>query len=156
VEFKGNLTRLAGAGAALAFGSTLLVGAASSAQATPVYYQVHNANNSAACLQVYISGSKGNIGLGNCDRSAKVVWTITGGIFRNPASGHCLDGNGTDVYTFPCNGGAYQDWTTSSGSPKYIRHTESGKYLSARGILGEEVGFESTTATTSRWVIEQL
>ncbi|MEU5266031.1 ricin-type beta-trefoil lectin domain protein [Amycolatopsis sp. NPDC021455] len=155
MEFKGNLTRLAGACAALAFGSTLLVGGASSAQAAPVYYQVHNANNSRLCLQLNISAGKGNVILGDCNRSASVVWTISGGIFRNPVSGHCLDGNGADVYTFPCNGGAYQQWSNSA-SPTYIKHAWSDKYLTARGIPGEEVAFATSTATSSRWVIEQL
>ncbi|MFF1324944.1 RICIN domain-containing protein [Streptomyces chartreusis] len=156
MEFKGNLMRLAGAGAAIAFGSTLLVGGATSAQAAPVNYQVINGNSSNSCLQVNISGGKGNLVLGKCDRSAKQVWQIAGGIFRNPASGHCLDGNGADVYTFPCNGGAYQKWTTTSGSAKSIRHTQSGKYLDANGTVGAQVVFQPTIGTASRWVIDPV
>lgn len=153
---KGNFIRLAAAGAAVAFGSTLLVGGATSAQAAPVNYQVINGNSSNSCLQVNISGGKGNLVLGTCDRSAKQVWQISGGIFRNPASGHCLDGNGADVYTFPCNGGAYQKWTTTSGSPKSIKHNQSGKYLHASGKVGAEVVFQPTIGTASRWVIDQV
>ncbi|MFE5096220.1 ricin-type beta-trefoil lectin domain protein [Streptomyces sp. NPDC056638] len=156
MELKGNFIRLAGASAAIAFGSTLLVGAATSAQAAPVNYQVINGNSSNSCLQVNISGGKGNLVLGNCDRSAKQVWQISGGIFRNPASGHCLDGNGADVYTFPCNGGEFQKWTTTSGSPKSIRHTQSGKYLDANGKAGAQVVFQSTIGTASRWVIDPV
>lgn len=158
MELKGHFIRLAGAGAAIAFGSTLLVGGATSAQAAaPVYYQVINGNSRNSCLQVVGTPTgKGNVVLGNCDRSAKQVWTITGGIFRNPASGHCLDGNGADVYTYPCNGGAYQKWTTTSGSPKSIRHDWSKKYLHADGIVGHEVVFRPTIGTASRWVIDQV
>ncbi|MFF2851932.1 ricin-type beta-trefoil lectin domain protein [Streptomyces sp. NPDC058001] len=156
MELKGNVIRIAGAGAAIAFSSTLLVGTATSAQAAPVYYQVINGNSSNSCLQVNISGGKGNLVLGNCDRSAKQVWTIIGGIFRNPTSGHCLDGNGADVYTFPCNGGGFQKWTTTSGSPKSIKHNQSGKYLDANGKVGAEVVFKPTIATASRWVIDQV
>jgi hypothetical protein len=161
MERKGHFTRLAGAGAAIAFGSTLLDGAATPAQAAPVYYQVINGNSSNSCLQV--SGvvlddpaDQGNIVLGNCDRSAKQVWTITGGIFRNPASGHCLDGNGADVYTYRCNAGGYQKWTTTSGSPKSIKHDWSGKYLHANGTVGAQVVFQPTIGTASRWVIDQV
>ncbi|MFJ6572187.1 RICIN domain-containing protein [Streptomyces sp. NPDC091292] len=158
MELKGNLKRLAGTGAALAFSSTLLVGAGTSAQAAApvVYYQVINGNSSNSCLQVNVSGGKGNLVLGNCDRSAKQVWTIKGGIFRNPASNHCLDGNGADVYTFECNGGKYQKWTTTSGSPKSIQHDESKKYLHANGRVGAEVEFKPTIGTASRWVIDQV
>ncbi|WP_434599928.1 RICIN domain-containing protein [Streptomyces sp. A5-4] len=158
MELKGRFIRLAGAGAAIAFGSTLLAGAPASAQAAaPVYYQVINANSRNSCLQVVdVPTGKGNLVLGNCDRSAKQVWTISGGIFRNPVSGHCLDGNGADVYTFPCNGGGYQQWTTTSGSPKSIKHNWSGKYLHANGLLGAQVVFQPTIGTASRWVIDQV
>ncbi|MCE6995370.1 RICIN domain-containing protein [Saccharothrix sp. S26] len=154
---KGKRIRLVGVGAAVAFGSTLLAGTATTAQAAPVYYQVINANGINSCLQVNISGGKGNLVLGNCDRSAKQVWTISGGIFRNPVSGHCLDGNGADVYTFPCNGGAYQKWTTiSSTSKKSIRHDWSGKFLDGNGALGANVVFQPSIETASRWVIDQV
>jgi hypothetical protein len=156
MELRGSLIRLAGAGAAAVFGSALMVGAATSAQAAPVNYQVINGNSSNACLQVNISGGKGDLVLGTCDRSAKQVWQISGGVFRNPASGQCLDGNGADVYTYPCNGGAYQKWTTTSGSPKSIRHTQSGKYLDANGQVGAEVVFQPTIGTASRWVIDAV
>ncbi|MFB7914645.1 ricin-type beta-trefoil lectin domain protein [Streptomyces sp. NPDC056061] len=156
MELRGNLVRLAGAGAAIAFTSTLLVGATASAQAAAVNYQVINGNSSNSCLQVNISGGKGNLVLGNCDRSAKQVWQISGGVFKNPASGHCLDGNGTDVYTYPCNGGAFQKWTTTSGSPKSIKHNQSGKYLDANGKVGAQVVFQPTIGTASRWVIDQV
>ncbi|NUT46978.1 MAG: hypothetical protein HOV94_06585 [Saccharothrix sp.] len=157
MELKAKLARLAGVGAAVAFGSSLLVGAATTAQAATVYYQVINGNSSNSCLQVVdVPTGKGNLVLGNCDRSAKQVWTITGGVFRNPASGHCLDGNGADVYTYPCNGGAYQKWTTTSGSPKSISHDWSGKYLHASGTVGAQVVFQPTIGTASRWVIDQV
>jgi hypothetical protein len=159
MELKGHFIRLTGAGAAIAFGSTLLVGAATSAQAAPpVYYQVINGNSSNSCLQAVVPDpkAKGNVVLGNCDRSAKQVWTITGGIFRNPASGHCLDGNGADVYMYPCNGGPYQKWTTTSGSPKSIRHDWSTKYLHANGNVRDEVEFRPTIGTASRWVIDKV
>ncbi|MFD3682292.1 ricin-type beta-trefoil lectin domain protein [Streptomyces sp. NPDC058613] len=159
MELKGQFSRLAGAGAAIAIGSTLLVGAPASAQAAaPVYYQVINANSSNSCLQVVmdVPAGKGNLVLGNCDRSAKQVWTITGGIFRNPQSGHCLDGNGADVYTFPCNGGAYQKWTTTSGTKKSIKHDWSGKYLDANGRVGASVVFQPTIGTASRWVFDRV
>ncbi|MEV7085203.1 ricin-type beta-trefoil lectin domain protein [Streptomyces sp. NPDC093085] len=161
---KETFTRLAGASAAIACGATLLAGGAASAQAAPaarapqaVNYQVANGNNRNACLQVSnTSGGKGDIVLGTCDRSAKQVWRIAGGVFSNPASGHCLDGNGADVYTHKCNGGKYQKWSTTSGSPKYIKHTESGRYLHASGKVGSEVGFQPTTGTSSRWVITKV
>ncbi|WP_033441852.1 ricin-type beta-trefoil lectin domain protein [Saccharothrix sp. NRRL B-16314] len=160
MKLKANLRRLTSAGAAIAFGSTLLVGVATSAQAgqtaQAVYYQVRNANSTNSCLQVNITAGKGNLVLGNCDRSAKQVWTIVDRVWRNPVSNHCLDGNGADVYTFACNGGSYQLYNTSSGSPKYILHELSGKYLHARGFIGEEVVYAPSISTTSRWVIEQV
>ncbi|WIX77133.1 ricin-type beta-trefoil lectin domain protein [Amycolatopsis carbonis] len=155
MEFRGNRTRIAAAGAAVAFGSALLVAGATSAQAAG-NYQVINGNSSNSCLQVNISGGKGNLVLGTCDRSAKQVWRIAGGIFTNPASGQCLDGNGTDVYTYPCNGGAYQKWTTTGSSPTSIRHTQSGKYLDASGKVGAQVVFQSTIGLASRWVIDAV
>lgn len=155
---KGRLTRLAGAGAALALGSTLMVGAATTAQAAPVYYQVINGNSSNACLQVTAqTGEEGIVVLGTCDRSAKQVWQISGGVFRNPATGECLDGNGAKVYTLPCNGGLYQLWTTTSSSnPKSIYHDWSGNYLNGSGVIGSQVNFQPTIGTASRWVIDQL
>ncbi|MFH8561896.1 RICIN domain-containing protein [Streptomyces sp. NPDC017988] len=157
MELKGHLARLAGAGAAIPFGSTLLVGGATPAQAAPVYYQVINGNSSNACLQVVDAQTgKGNLVLARCDRSAKQVWTISGGIFRNPASGHCLDGNGADVYSHPCNGGGYQKWTTTSGTAKSIKHNWSGKYLHADGDIGNQVVFRPTIETASRWVFDQV
>ncbi|MFJ6621361.1 RICIN domain-containing protein [Kitasatospora sp. NPDC091335] len=155
MESKGNVTRIAGAGAAIAFSSTLLVGGATPAHAV-TYYEVANANNTSACLQVDARTDPGNVVLGSCDRSAKQVWQISGGVFKNPASGHCLDGNGADVYTHPCNGGDYQKWTTTSGSPKSIKHNKSGKYLDANGTVGAEVGFQPTISTASRWVIRTV
>ncbi|MEV7867784.1 ricin-type beta-trefoil lectin domain protein [Streptomyces sp. NPDC088124] len=160
---KGTFTRFAGAGAALAFGSTLLAGAATSAQAAQTAqapqaanFQVINGNSSNSCLQVVnISAGKGNVTLGKCDRSAKQVWQISGGFFKNPASGHCLDGNGADVYTFKCNKGKYQKWTTTSGSPKQIKHDWSGKYLHGNGKVGSEVVFKPA-GQSSRWVIGQV
>jgi hypothetical protein len=158
MNVKKRPARLAGVAAAIAFGSTLLVGAATPAQAVPaVYYQVINGNSANSCLQVVdVPTGKGNLVLGNCDRSAKQVWTIVNGVWTNPASGHCLDGNGADVYTYPCNYGPYQHYTTTSGSPKYIRHSQSLKYLHANGIVGSHVVYAPTTGTSSRWVIDQV
>lgn len=167
MELKGNLVRLAGTGAAMVFGSTLLVGAAASAQAAQtasvrapqaVSYQVVNGNNSKACLQVTNAHTgTGTVSLGTCDRSAKQKWEISGGVFKNSATGHCLDGNGANVYTKPCNNGGYQKWTTTSGSPKYIRHTQSkGKYLHANGKVGDLAVFKTASGSSSRWVLGQL
>ncbi|MEU5180694.1 RICIN domain-containing protein [Streptomyces longwoodensis] len=156
MELKASLTRFAGVGAALACGAALLAGGTAPARAAAVNYQVINGNSSNSCLQVNISGGKGDLVLGTCDRSAKQVWQISGGVFRNPASGHCLDANGADVYTFPCNGGAYQKWTTTSGSPKSIRHDWSGTYLDANGRVGATVGLQPTISTASRWVIDPV
>nr|WP_052477762.1 ricin-type beta-trefoil lectin domain protein [Kibdelosporangium sp. MJ126-NF4]CEL13817.1 hypothetical protein [Kibdelosporangium sp. MJ126-NF4]CTQ88185.1 hypothetical protein [Kibdelosporangium sp. MJ126-NF4] len=158
MKLKDNLTRLTGAVAAIAFGSTLLVGAASAAQAAaPVYYQVINGNSRNACLQVMDAQTgEGYLVLGVCDRSAKQVWTIINGVFRNPASGHCLDGNGAKVYTKPCNGGGYQQWTTTSDSPKSIKHEHSDKYLHGTGTVGSQVIFQRTIGEASRWVIDQV
>ncbi|MGW1976248.1 RICIN domain-containing protein [Streptomyces sp. NPDC001889] len=149
--------RLAGTGAAMAFGSALLVGAETSAQAAPVNYQVVNGNSRNACLQlVNVSADRKNLVLATCDRSAKQVWRIAGGVFSNPASGFCLDGDGADVYALRCNGGGYQKWTTTSGSPKSIRHNQSGRYLHADGEAGDQVVFKPTKATASRWVLDRL
>ncbi|MFF8932003.1 hypothetical protein ACF1AO_32580 [Streptomyces longwoodensis] len=60
------------------------------------------------------------------------------------------------LYTFPCNGGAYQKWTTTSGSPKSIRHDWSGTYLDANGRVGATVGLQPTISTASRWVIDPV
>ncbi|WP_405796612.1 RICIN domain-containing protein [Streptomyces sp. NBC_01506] len=167
MELKGKLVRLAGAGAAMAFGSTLLVGAGTSAQAVEtaeaarapqaVNYQVINGNSRNSCLQVVnIVDDKGNVTLGKCDRSAKQVWQISGGFFKNPGSGHCLDGNGADVYTFRCNNGGYQKWTTTSGSPKQIKHNWSREYLDANGSVGAHAVFQPSAGTASRWVFDKV
>ncbi|MDJ0460550.1 RICIN domain-containing protein [Streptomyces sp. H27-C3] len=159
MEDKKNFARLAGAGAALALGSTLLAGAPASAQAAaPVpIYQVKNANSSNSCLQVAnIASNKGNVNLGNCDRRASQVWTVIDGVFTNPKYKHCLDGNGADVYTGLCNDGTYQKWNTTSGSPKSIVHDVSQEWLHANGAVGDEVVFRDTKETASRWVITQV
>ncbi|MEW2411072.1 ricin-type beta-trefoil lectin domain protein [Streptomyces griseoviridis] len=153
MELKGLLARLAGAGAAGAFASSLLFGTTASAQTASspraVHYQVVNGNSRNACLQVVIT-------LATCDRSAKQVWTIAGGVFKNPATNQCLDGDGSAVYTQRCNTDGYQKWTTTSGSRKYIRHVKSGNYLHAGGGIGDRVGFRSSTGTASRWVIGRV
>lgn len=154
MEFKGTARRLGSTGASVALGATLLAAGAGSAEAGPNDYTVHNGNSSDACLQVVISGGKGNLYLGKCDGRKSQVWHIAGGIFSNPNSGHCLDGNGADVYTFKCNGGEFQKWTTTSGAAKSIRHTWSGKYLHADGDVGNEVVFRPTLTTASRWVFK--
>ncbi|MFE9400061.1 ricin-type beta-trefoil lectin domain protein [Streptomyces flavidovirens] len=158
MQNKKNFARLAGTGAALAMGSTLLAGAPASAQAAAVpIYQVINGNSSNSCLQVAnIASNKGNVVLGNCDRRASQVWTVIDGVFRNPQYKHCLDGNGADVYTGLCNGGTYQKWNTTSGSPKSILHVESQEWLHASGAVGAEVVFRDTKETASRWVIDQV
>ncbi len=159
MELKGSLIRLAGAGAALALGSTVMVGAATSAQAAAVTnYEVINGNSSNACLQVTAkTGEQGIVVLGTCDRSAKQVWQIQGGVFRNPATNGCLDGNGAEVYTLPCDStDPYQKWTTTSGSPKSIRHVQSSYYLNGSGVVGSQVNFQPTIGTGSRWVIDQV
>ncbi|MEU2732103.1 ricin-type beta-trefoil lectin domain protein [Streptomyces griseoviridis] len=161
MELKGHLARLAGAGAAGAFASTLLFGTTASAQAASspraVHYQVVNGNSRNACLQVVITQSgQGRLVLATCDRSAKQVWTIAGGVFKNPATNQCLDGDGSAVYTQRCNTDGYQQWTTTSGSRKYIRHVKSGNYLHAGGGIGDRVGFRPSTGTASRWVIGRV
>ncbi|MFI5940773.1 RICIN domain-containing protein [Streptomyces uncialis] len=157
MELTGNLLRLAGAGAAIALSATPLVGAPSAQAAPVVNYQVVNGNSRNACLQVVNAHTRtGNVVLATCDRSAKQVWRIGGGIFRNPASNHCLDGNGTDVYTTRCNTDGYQKWKTTSGSPKYINQDRGGKYLHAAGRVGEHVVYKPSSGTSSRWVIGRV
>lgn len=170
MEPKRSLTRLAGVGAAMAFGSTLLVGAATSAQAEQtqaqaqapqaVLYQVINGNSRNACLQVVdIAHNKGNVTLGTCNGSARQKWEVIDGYFVNKAVSphHCLDGNGADVYTFECDfDNGFQKWTTTSGSPKSIRHSQSRKYLHANGNIGENAVFKPSIGTASRWVIERV
>ncbi|MCX4681862.1 hypothetical protein OG413_42420 [Streptomyces sp. NBC_01433] len=47
-------------------------------------------------------------------------------------------------------------WTTTSGSPKSIRHARSGKYLHASGTVGAQVVFQPILGTASRLVIDQV
>lgn len=151
MDLRGKLVRLAALGAAVLCGATLLVGGATAAQAAGRFIIV-NANSSNACLEVSVTGSKRNVVLKKCDKTNPFQqWTVDG-TFKNDVSGHCLDGNGADVYTMACNGGDYQKWTTTSGSPKSIGHPKSGKYLHGSGTIGTDAVFRDTIGTASRWV----
>lgn len=144
--------RFAAAGVAAALGATLLTGATAMAEEEPEFI-IENGNSSWACLEMSSFGSKRNVVLKRCDGNAYQWWIVDGsGTFRNKTSGHCLDGNGADVYTMQCNGGAFQKWTTTSGEAKSIRHTQSGKYLHADGEYGSEVVFREGITNASRWV----
>ncbi|KJK45809.1 hypothetical protein UK23_24825 [Lentzea aerocolonigenes] len=146
------LRRIAGAGAAAGFAATLLVGGAQGAQAaTPI--QIVNANTGNTCLTLKtIDGFKGQVTTANCQTgNESQVWVVAGGIIRSPRWGHCLDGNGADVYTFPCTANdEYQKWTTTSGDKKWIRHEWSKKYLNSSGSHNEHVGFTAQTSAC-RW-----
>ena len=152
MEFRGIVRRLAGAGLVAAAGATLLVGGATGAQALPQPFEVLNGNAGNLCMDHHITSGKGRVFLGVCDGTASQQWHIAGGKFSN-ASGHCLDGNGGQVYTFPCQAGnPYQQWTTTAGNPKSIRHSQSGKYLHGNGNPNETLTFKPTLGTASRWV----
>lgn len=157
MKCRGYLSRPVRAAATVAVGLTLLVGTAITAPALPVYYQVRSANWGSDCLQIDLwpEGDRGAVYMEGCNRSASQVWQIAGGVFRNPATGHCLDGNGTFVYTYPCNNGAYQKWTTTSGTKKYIRHNWSGHYLYTGAHADSDVLFD-VNGRASRFMIEQL
>jgi len=40
-----------------------------------------------------------------------LVWSGECRRFANVATGRCLDTNGLEVFTYPCNGGSRQQWT---------------------------------------------
>ncbi|MFF8813305.1 RICIN domain-containing protein [Streptomyces pactum] len=55
-------------------------------------------------------------------------------VYRNLATGHCLDSNGRDVYPHSCNGGSYQKWAvSSSGGTVTLRNLATGHCLDSNG-----------------------
>ncbi|MEV6237266.1 RICIN domain-containing protein [Lentzea sp. NPDC051838] len=155
MEFKSMLRRVAGAGIATGFVATLLVGGAQGAQAaTPI--QIVNANTGTTCLTLKtIQDFKGAVTTATCDKdNPSMVWVVANGIIRNPKSGHCLDADGTNVYTFPCakpgEVNAWQLWNTTSGDKKWITHRTTQKDANSSGANNERV-YLKPREQASRW-----
>jgi len=152
MEFKGIIRKVTGAGVAVGFVATLLVGGAQGAQAaTPI--QIINANTGTCLTLKTIDGFKGQVTTATCQAgNQSQIWVVAGGIIRSPKWGHCLDGNGADVYTYPCtDGNEWQKWTTTSGDKKWIRHERSGRYLHSSGNNNEHVVFKDQV-DSCRWI----
>jgi hypothetical protein len=66
------------------------------------------------------------------------------------ATGLCLGSDGTNVFTTSC-ALSTTDWKTTSGSPKYIIHTNTGRYLHNDGISGQHLGMKPTSTGATRW-----
>jgi hypothetical protein len=74
------------------------------------------------------------------------------GKFRNVATGLCLGSDGTNVFTTSC-ALSTTDWTTTSGSPKYFIHRNTGRYLHNDGISGQHLGMKPTSTGATRWSV---
>ncbi|BCY11437.1 glycoside hydrolase family 97 protein [Actinoplanes sp. L3-i22] len=67
--------------------------------------------------------------IGDCTSATDQKWTVnTDGSVVNRGTGRCLDANGTVVQTWPCNGGANQQWWRSPATGAF-RGTGSGRCL---------------------------
>lgn len=130
MEFRGIVRRVAGAGVAVAAVGAMLI-APVSATAAPdaqpkargVIVKILHAS-SRACLE---ANNIGEVGLAECNGSNQQKWDnfTSGGVgrYRNVAFNACLAANSDGVVgiVYDCET-LWSGWTSTSGSPKYIKH----------------------------------
>jgi hypothetical protein len=77
--------------------------------------------------------------------------------FRNLATGGCLDHNNIDgVRAYPCNGGAWQQWSVHvwGDSTRQLRNVATGKCLDYSELGGDTiVGSPCNTSTSESWYV---
>ncbi|MET7745519.1 ricin-type beta-trefoil lectin domain protein [Streptomyces sp. NPDC005385] len=79
--------------------------------------------------------------------------------FRNPLTNGCLDFNRVDrVRSFPCNGGAWQQWRVHvwADNTRRLQNVATGYCLTYNGLGGDTVDAASVcdASTTESWYIQ--
>lgn len=106
------------------------------------YRHVQNGN----CLD---SNSSFAVYIGACNGGNNQLWTVTihdigtcidstcyhsyVATLKDVATGYCLDGNSTQLYTHSCNGGDYQRWHVGDASSTTLVSEATGKCLDGSG-----------------------
>jgi Ricin-type beta-trefoil lectin domain len=159
MEFKGMLRRIAGAGVALAAVGAMLIAPVSATAAPAAQDEVGAAGiinilhaSTRRCLD---ANSAGAVYTHNCNGGNNQKWNNyvvgTSGKFKNVATGECLAAGANSVFTLESCTSNATDWRSTSGSPKWIWNTPSGKYLHNAGGHGEAVGLKTARADATRW-----
>lgn len=155
--FRGMIRPLVGASTAALAAAALLFGPGSATAATG------QEEIGVAATRIHIlhasqrtridSNRNGAVYTLTANSSLNQKWeNYTTGKFRNAATGLCLGSDGTNVFTTSC-ALSTTDWTTTSGSPKYIIHRRTGHYLHNDGISGQHLGMKPTSAGATRWSV---
>ncbi|ANZ42249.1 hypothetical protein BBK82_46280 [Lentzea guizhouensis] len=145
--------RFVGTGAAVAAAATLLLGAASgTATATTGQQEAAGINIKHASVRTCLdSNAAGAVYTHNCNGNDYQEWeNYTPGKFRNKATQRCLGSNGNSVFTTANCAAGSTNWTTTSGSPKHIKHATTGVCLHNAGGHGSAVGLAACGSAT-RW-----
>jgi len=140
MKFTGMLRRVVGAGAALvAVGAMLMAPAAATA---------------APAAQDNI----GEVGLYECNGSAQQKWSnyTTGAVgrFRNLQWDACLASDGAKVFIMKSCDTPSSGWTSTSGSPRYIKHgVESSKCLHTNSGSAGKWAYLINCSEATRWSV---
>lgn len=158
MEFRGVIRPLVGASTAALAAAALLIGPGSATAATGqeeigvAATRIHILH---ASQRTYVdSDRKGAVYTLRLSGSNNQKWdnyaSGTSGKFRNVETKLCLGSDGRDVFTTSC-ALSTTDWKTTSGSPKYIIHTNTGHYLHNDGISGQHLGMKPSRTGATRW-----
>ncbi|MET9631076.1 hypothetical protein ABZX92_26775 [Lentzea sp. NPDC006480] len=162
MEFRGIVRKVAGVGAALAAAGTMLIAPVSASAASDVQLQARGTivnikhASSRNCLA---ANHLGQVGLAACDGSNDTKWDnfVSGGVgrYRNVAFNACLaaDSGGVVGILTDCDT-LWSGWTSTSGSPKYIKHAVSTtKCLHTNSGAVEKFAYLITCEEATRWSV---
>jgi ricin-type beta-trefoil lectin protein len=161
MEFKGMLRRIAGAGVALAaVGAMLIAPVSASAAPTPqlkargtIVNILHASSRN--CLS---ANANGQVGLAECNGLNQQKWDnfTSGGVgrYRNVAFNACLTSDGAQVSIVSDCDTLWSGWTSTSGSPKYIKHAvETAKCLHTNSGSAGKFAYLITCNEATRWSV---
>ncbi|KOV84970.1 hypothetical protein [Nocardia sp. NRRL S-836] len=158
MEIRGIVRRITGAGAVVAATAAMLLGGVSGAAtantgagevtAAVTYLNIKHAS-ARTCLD---SNAAGAVYTRVCESGNRnQQWdNSTLGKFKNVATGRCLASTGSAVLTLGACSDTRTNWTTTSGSPKYIKNVNYGICAHNNGGNGEAVG-PAACASATRW-----
>ena len=162
MKFTGMLRRVVGAGAALvAVGAMLMAPAAATAApaaqdditAAGIVNILHASSRN--CLE---ANNIGEVGLYECNGSAQQKWSnyTTGAVgrFRNLQWDACLASDGAKVFIMKSCDTPSSGWTSTSGSPRYIKHgVESSKCLHTNSGSAGKWAYLINCSEATRWSV---
>jgi hypothetical protein len=161
MEFKAMLRRVTGAGAAVAAVGAMLMAPVSATAASAPQLQARGTivNILHASSRVCLSANPDyQVGLAECDGSNAQKWDnfTTGAVgrYRNVAFNACLASDGAKVFLMDRCDTPSSGWTSTSGSPKYIRHgVETTKCLHTNSGSAGKFAYLIDCGEATRWSV---